>query len=179
VLQVIDSRAIRPSDAAKLAQDVRMAEQYPDAGAWAVRAYQRVASRLPGVWPCEPDEQRVRYYSWASRQARESHEALTAAWDLLYSAAFYMTLVSEQLDDFERSGQVPDLSDEDIARPSAPGEAVRRLLQGTRVVAQAEPQRLPLPAPSRASEAGRRGAEARWAKHRAAKAARQLGAGER
>jgi len=137
--------AIRPADATLVAPDVQLASQYPDVGRWALGSYRRVANALPAVWPCQPDEERVRYYVWASRQVREAHAAVSEAWDALHSAFTILNALAEDLDEFERTGAVPQVTDDDLE-----GDRMASALPGTVEVARAPvraPARKALPAP--------------------------------
>lgn len=112
--------AIRHNDASPVAEQVRLAAQYPDAATWATESYRHVTSGLADVWPCQPNEERVRYYVWAARQTRECHDALTKAWDLLFSAFTVLNTVAEQLDEFQKTGIVPTIDDADLDPERSP-----------------------------------------------------------
>jgi hypothetical protein len=102
----------------KLEADVRLAQQYPDVPAWALSTYRHVAAELPTVWPPTPDEERLRYFTWAVRQARNCHEALSVAWDLLQAVSVFMSAVSDDLDRFRQTGRLPELGEEDFETQS-------------------------------------------------------------
>jgi hypothetical protein len=121
--------AVRPSDTASVSADVRLAVQYPDVAQWALGSYRQVAAELPTIWPPTPDERRVRYYVWAARQARDCHEALTLAWDLLHAVGVFMGGVADDLDTFERTGGLPTLSDEDLEPRFGPNPLIASLRQ--------------------------------------------------
>jgi hypothetical protein len=108
----------------------------------ALDGYSEVASALPGLWPCTPDEQRVRYYAWASRQVREAKVAITAAMELLDHVAFWTNVLGEQLEDFARTGTVPDVDDDDL-EPVA-GDPVQRILAASRAMSSLDHSR-PMP----------------------------------
>jgi hypothetical protein len=148
---------VRPTDAVDLTADVRLARQYPDAASWALASYRRAASSLPAVWPCAPDEERVRYYVWASRQIRDAHGKLTGAWDVLTDAFVMLGAVVHDLDEFERTGRLPELTDADLAEeaPTAGVPARRDPVPGTRVLARGAGAVRQAPATSEDARIGR------------------------
>lgn len=106
--------AIRPTDAAPLVCDVPLARRFPDAPHRATDQYLAAVEDLRAVWPCEPNEERVRYYVWASRQLRDCQAALERAWDALHAVQTLTTILADDLDAFARTGRVPVLEDEDM-----------------------------------------------------------------
>lgn len=126
--------ALRPIDLAP-ARDASLAARRPDIPARAYASFIGVSEELPGVWPPTPDEERVRYYAWASRHVRECSEALFAAWELLEHVAFWMDTFAEQLDEFRETGLVPAVDDADLAPRE--DDVIERILAETRVVARA------------------------------------------
>lgn len=107
----------------------------------ALNGYAECASALPAVWPPVPDEQRVRYYAWASRQVQDARLQILAAIDLLERAAFFMGTIAEELDAFATAGTVPAIEDVDLA--AEPLDPVIRAFSDTLA---AQPQRATAPA---------------------------------
>lgn len=129
---------------APLEADVPLAQQYPAVPRWAIEAYRRVATDLPGVWPSTPDPKRLRYFTWATRQSRNAHEAISIAWSLLQTASVFMGAVSDDLDRFQETGQVPELEEEDFA-PQGVNPMLASI--GGAALEVSEPQDTPTPTP--------------------------------
>ncbi len=136
---------IKANDTRAISTDVALAKQYPDASAWALASFRSAAAGLQQVWPCTPDEERVRYYVWASRQVRQTHAALEEAWNALTAAFVTMGSIVEDLDQFERTGMVPTITDMDLA--SMGDTDIRRLADDA--IAPPRPAAKALPAPRR------------------------------